>query len=260
MHCPACGAQLEETAAFCPHCGTPTSSPSVPTHPTDGTDAAERFDLEASALGLFFRILGAGIALLYVIPAPWIACWISGWFVSRIRLNGRPRLVFRGTPGGVAVLALLYALVIVVGAISGADDDLTSVQAMASLASIPLTWAYLRWVINHSQLDGRPLRFDGSLWVYLGWTLLAYASIVTIVGWAWVLAAFYRWIAGQVQDAGGELRFVAKGHEVLWRTIVYILFCIPIVTIPWALRWFLGWIVQQFELDRQRADRPIEAT
>ncbi len=122
---------------------------------------------------------------------------------------------------------------------------------------IPLAWAYYRWLINHTELEGRLLRFDGSVWGYIGWLLLTYVSIFTIIGWAWVAAAFYRWIARHVQDAGGQVRFVGKGHQVLWRGIVYVLFCLPIVTLPWAVRWFFRWLVRQLELDRQTSPSPV---
>ena len=195
--------------------------------------------------------------MVFVIPAPWIACWFAGWIVSQVRLGGRPTLSFRGTPGSVAVLAILYGLLFVLSFVSGMDDDLAWVGWVTTVVSIPLGWAYMRWFINHTQLEGRSLRFDGSVWAYIGWLLLIYVSIFTIIGWAWVAAAFYRWIARHVQDAGGQVRFAGKGHQVLWRAIVYVLFGFPIVTLPWAMRWFLRWLARQFELDRQTSPSPV---
>jgi hypothetical protein len=217
----------------------------------EGTGGPQRFALQSGAFALFFRVLGAAIAMAFVIPAPWVACWFSGWLVGQIRLGGQPSLVFRGTPGSVAVLALTFAAVIVASGISGADEDLAWLQLVAILLSIPLGWAFVRWLVGNTQLAGRSLHFDGSLWTYIRWTVLAYVSIFTVIGWAWVLAAFYRWLAGHVHGAGGHVRFVGKGHQMLWRTIVYILFCLPIVTIPWAISWFLGWLVQQLELEQK---------
>ena len=124
------------------------------------TGAAEHFDLEASALGLFFRGLAVSIALVFVIPAPWIVCWFFGWIMSQVRLSGRPTLSFRGTPGSVAMLAMLYGLALVLSFVSGTDDDLAWLGWVATLVSIPLGWAYLRWIINHTQVGGRSLRFD----------------------------------------------------------------------------------------------------
>ena len=149
------------------------------------------------------------------------------------------------------MLAVLYGIVIILSFHSGLDDELAWLQWVATLVAIPVGWAYIRWFINHTQLGGHPLRFDGSVWAYIGWILLTYVSIFTIIGWAWVAAAFYRWFAGHVQDAGAQVRFMGKGHQVLWRVIVYILFCLPIVTLPWAMRWILRWYVRQFELNRQ---------
>ena len=225
------------------------------------TGVAGHFDLEASALGLFFRSLAAGIAMMFVIPAPWIACWFSGWIVSQVRVGGRSTLSFRGTPASVAVLAIALAILngqaIVLSGVSGTDDDLAWLGWVATLVSIPLGWAYMRWLINHTQLEGRSLRFDGSVWAFIGWYLFIYISIFTIIGGAWVAAAFYRWIARHVQDTGGQVRFMGKGHQVLWRAIVSVLFSLPIVTLPWAVRWFLRWTVRQFELERQTSPSPV---
>ena len=170
--------------------GTPTSLSSATARSAEGTGGTEHFDLETNALGLFFRALGALIAFVFVIPAPWIACWISGWFVSQIRVNGRPSLVFRGTPRSVAFL-LLYPVVVGMNVFGEADDS-PGMQGLAALAAIALSWALFRWLVNHAALAGRSLRFDGSVWIYIGGALFTCVSILTIIGWGWVLAAFYR--------------------------------------------------------------------
>jgi len=213
----------------------------------------ERFELHATALGLFFRALGAGICVALVIPAPWVVCWFSRWFVSQVRLEGRSRLSWRGTPASVAPLAIGFGLLIVVAQIPGRDGGLTWWQALANLATIPLGFLFIRWFVNHTDIDGASLLFDGSFWGYIGWMLLTYVSLITIIGWAWVAAAYYRWLAKHSRNPIGELRFAGKGHQLLWRTLVYVLFCIPVITIPWSIRWFARWIVQQIEIDRRMA-------
>ena len=152
-------------------------------------------------------------------------------------------LEFKGTPGSVAILAILWGLCIALAVLAAEidpDDEMPMAQLMdgvRQLASYPLGWAYMRWFVNHTQLGERSLRFTGSLWAYLGWTLFTIVSSVTLIGPAWVLMAFCRWLAGHIQNAGGQVRFIGKGHQFLWRTLVWILSCVPIVTMPWATRW-----------------------
>lgn len=253
MFCSACGAQVQDTAAFCPNCGTRLSSSTTPTHSVAVGAGIEHFDLQTSALGLFFRSLGAGIGMALVVPAPWIVCWFARWFISQVRLDGQPRLSFRGSPASIAPLAIAFGLAILVALIPGRDAGLTWWQALANLAVVLLGYLFVRWFVNNTDIAGSSLQFDGSFWGYLGWLVFIYVSVITIIGWAWVGAAYYRWLAKHSRKAGGELRFVGKGHQLLWRTLVYILFCIPVVTIPWSIRWLARWAVQQFELDRRAA-------
>src|SRR5262249_52383718 len=151
MLCTACGTPVQETAAFCPNCGTRLSS-SAAAAPSAAAGGVERFDLEAGALTLFFRSLGAAICIALVIPAPWILCWLSRWFVSQLRLDGRPRLSFRGTPGSVALLAIAFGLVIVVAQIPGRDAGITWWQVLANLATIPLGFLFIGWFVNNTDI------------------------------------------------------------------------------------------------------------
>ena len=277
MHCATCGSPLEESVKFCAHCGAPAlregtaaqpgaaeriwSERGGADRPREGSAAASaalpataNFDFTAGALGVFFRSLAAIFAMMFVIPAPWIACWYARWFASRMRLSNGTALTFTGTPSSVAVVAMLYAIFILVSVTYQRDELSSNIMA---LAGIPLGWAVLRWSVNHAQLGAGSFRFDGSVWGYAGWTLLTYLSILTIVGWAWVMAAFYRWNVRHIRHAEGTLRFVGKGHQILWRLLVFILLCPLIVTIPWVIKWFFRWIVQQVEWERR--DSPSAA-
>ena len=277
MHCATCGSPLEESVKFCAHCGAPALREGTAAQPgsaeriwservgadrpREGAAAASaalpataNFDFTAGALGLFFRSLAAIFAVMLVIPAPWAACWYARWLASRMRLSNGIAPTFTGTPSSVAVVAMLYGIFILASAIYG-DNELRS--NIMALAGIPLGWAVLRRFVNHAQLGAGSFRFDGSVWGYIGWTLLTYFSIVTIVGWAWVMAAFNRWTARHTRHAEGTLRFVGKGHQILWRLLVSMLLCLPIVTIPWATKWFFRWTAQQVEWERR--DSPSAA-
>jgi hypothetical protein len=224
---------------------------------TETLPGVEQFDLQAGAFGWFFRSVAVVMGVMLVIPAPWIICWVTRWAVSQVRLGNRGAPGFRGTPASVAVIALLQGLCFLVGWSAAFFDPqaqipvLQVLNGVSTLAVYPLGWAYARWVINHTQFGERSLRFTGSVWAYMGWLLFAIVGIFTIIGWAWVFAAFHRWFAGHIQNAGGQVRFIGKGHQYLWRTLVFVLGCVPIVTIPWAGRWYLRWFTQQFELHRQ---------
>jgi hypothetical protein len=98
-----------------------------------------------------------------------------------------------------------------------------------------------------------PLSFEGSIWGYIGWQLLFVISMITIIGWAWVITAMLRWICRNINGTRREVLFNASGLEVLWRSIVFVLLCALIIPIPWMLRWYGQWYVSQFALARRGA-------
>ena len=69
--------------------------------------------------------------------------------------------------------------------------DLIGSQLLSNLM-IPVQIASVldgsEMVRRQSRSNGQPLRlaFDGSVWAYVGWGILAVISFITIVGWAWV--------------------------------------------------------------------------
>ena len=291
MYCIHCGEPVVELAKFCPACGQSVHRPDKVEQPlqsiqapvadesgtspespisTDPSDLAlkylpnktrtetlpgvEQFDLQTGAFGWLFRSWATLMGMILLIPAPWIACWWARWIVSQVRLGNRDVLGFQGTPGSVAMLAILCGLgALLITLTEGFDPDgeipgMVLLNGVATLASYPLGWALARWFINHTQFGERSLRFTGSVWAYLGWMLFLIVSSVTLIGWPWVSTAYLRWFAGHIQNAGGQVRFIGKGQQFLWRTLAFLLGCVPIVTIPWAGRWWLRWGTQQFEL------------
>jgi hypothetical protein len=118
-------------------------------------------------------------------------------------------------------------------------------------------WALLnlvRWLVEHVELsNGWKFAFAGGYRDLLFWYCLLGISALTIVGWAWVLAAMYRWMAENTRAPRQALRFHGHGHQILWRTLAMGLFCVPIVTIPWSVLWYAQWLVGQVTIDGQLA-------
>jgi hypothetical protein len=108
----------------------------------------------------------------------------------------------------------------------------------------------LRWFVGNIGSNGRPIpmAFNGSVWAFIGWQVLGFVSVFTIIGWAWVVTAWLRWICRNISGTRREIIFKGTGLEVLWRTIVFGLGSILIVPIPWLLRWYANWYVSQLAL------------
>jgi hypothetical protein len=185
-----------------------------------------------------------GIGMMLVIPAPWAATSFYRWMASRIRVPDRPNFAFTGQP-----MDIWWAFVgIVLLAYLGRFSSI--INLVAILGQAYFTWTILRWVASHLSSDGQPLpiSFNGSVLTYIGWHVLLLVSAITIVGWAWVLAAQMRWICRNIGGTNREVIFNATGLEVLWRTLVFAIACIFIIPIPWMLRWYGQWFASQFAL------------
>lgn len=64
------------------------------------------------------------------------------------------------------------------------------------LAVIMATLPVIRWFVRHVDLStGKRFSFQGGHGELLGWQTLLGLSVLTIIGWAWVLAAMRRWMA-----------------------------------------------------------------
>lgn len=220
-------------------------------------DGGIDFDFTAGALGLFGRSLLAGIGMILIVPAPWVVCWYYEWLFSVVQGRWGSRLEFRGTPGSVWVLTTLYGVLIVANIAYGATQEQGETNVAFDigfqLASLVLGWALWRWMVSQLELNGARLRLGASLLGYVGWMLLLYLSIITIIGWAWVTVFFYRWLAGTVDGAPGRFGFKGEGHQILWRTLAMILFMLPVLTIPWAIRWYMAWLVEQITYEETPA-------
>lgn len=196
-----------------------------------------------------WELLGRGlvfvIGFLLVIPAPWVATSFYRWIVSRLRVPQRPNLAFTGQVGDIWYVFGALGLL--------SYSGLTGIRSLR-LILIPvqgfLSWMTLRWIAANFSSDGRqlPTTFKGSALGYIGWYILMYLSIITIVGWAWVITAWMRWICRNIEGTQREILFVATGLEMLWRTLVFAVGAVFIIPIPWVMRWYTTWYVSQFAL------------
>ena len=194
--------------------------------------------------GFLGRTLLYVIGMLLVIPAPWTATGFNRWIISRINVPGRPNLAFTGQPGDIWYVFIAAALLIYV------EQYSSYLQLIGIVAQAFFGCMIVRWIVSHLSSNGEPLplAFNGSVWTYIGWQVLMLLSILTIIGWAWVLTAWTRWICSNIGGTRREIIFNASGLEVLWRTIVFVIACIFIIPIPWMLAWFGRWYASQFAL------------
>jgi hypothetical protein len=200
--------------------------------------------------GFLGRSIVFMIGFLLVIPAPWVAVWAYRWFFSRIHVPGRPNLAFEGKVGDIWWVYMAMALLTYVG-----NADLYYFQYLSALLQAILGWMVLRWIVANLSSDGQklPISFKGSAIGYIGWNILMYISVITIIGWAWVLAAWMRWNCRNIEGTQREVIFTGSGLEILWRTIVFILGCMVIIPIPWVMRWYTTWYASQFALAEKTA-------
>ena len=108
----------------------------------------------------------------------------------------------------------------------------------------------VRWICANLSSNGRPLSlsFDGSALGYDGWQLLTMLSAITIIGWAWVVAAWARWLCRNIQGTRRAIVFKGTGLEFLWRVLVVAIASCFIIPIPWVYRWIMQWQASQTEL------------
>lgn len=183
------------------------------------------------------------IGNLLVIPAPWTATGYYRWLFPKVHVPGRPNLSFTGQVGDIWYVFIGLALL---GAVGYFADS--SIQLLAIPLQAFLSWMILRWAIRNISSNGEPLQltFEGSVWVSIGWQVLSFLAIFTIIGWAWVMTAWMRWICRNIAGTRREIVFNGTGLQVLWRTLVFGFGCAFIIPIPWVARWYFSWFMRQF--------------
>ena len=205
--------------------------------------------VDFSIWALLGRALLFLIGFLLVIPAPWTATSFYRWFIERLRVPQRPDLGFTGKPGDIWYVFVIQGLC----SYAGFGDSYFPLIVIPLEAF--LSWMTIRWIVANISSQGRhlPLTFAGSPWAYLGWYVLLYVSVITIVGWAWVTTAWIRWICRNITGTMRTILFNASGWQILWRTLVFALAAAFIIPIPWVMGWYARWYVSQFVLVERTA-------
>jgi hypothetical protein len=199
--------------------------------------------IDFGILEFVWRTLVLLIGLILVILAPWALVWYLKWIVPCAQVPGRPNLSFAGA--AMTIVPWYFGAVVLIVAVSLTGIDwLNNLMVLVELA---LNWLFLKWLVANLASNGQPLglSFSGSIWAFIGWSILAAISFITIVGWAWVYVAWLRWFCRNIQGTRREVLFIGSGLEFLWRAIVAGLASLFIIPIPWMYRWMSQWLASQ---------------
>lgn len=192
-----------------------------------------------------WRSLVLVISFLFIIPVPWALLMYCRWIVSCVHVPQRPN---PGFTGRAVDLMWFYAAVLLYIAAASMHSQILSLAA--NVVQLVLYWLLIKWFIANLSSNGQPLglRFSGSFWGFLGWSLLAFVSVITIIGWAWVYVAQLRWMCRHIEGTRRAVVFNGTGLEFLWRAIVTALLSVLVIPLPWAYRWFTRWLASQTTL------------
>jgi uncharacterized protein DUF4339 len=190
------------------------------------------------------------LCLLLVIPGPWIFVWYLKWIVSRVHVPGRPNLSFTGNAMTLAPWYFGFIVLLGVGMYASIYNEVQWPNHLMNIVNIVLYWLLIRWVIGNLASNDQPLglSFAGSVWAYLGWNILLGLSLLTIIGWGWVMAAWARWVCRNIQGTRRQVVYKGTGVQNLWRALVFVIGCAFIIPIPWMYRWMMRWQSSQTEL------------
>ena len=231
----------------------------------------ERVTLEfrGSTAGTFLRYLILAVLSQLIFPSAWGNAILYRWLVQRVWFSDGTKAAFKNRAaqvwGWFALSAGLLKLPGVVLSVldngdpiamtlnpeaarnflNAADPSTGILHSVLQLGTLPILVAVelviYRWIVTGIALsDGLNLQFTGRYFPLLCRFLICFASLFTIIGWAWAVTAFLRWVASKVEGAGVRFGFVGSGWGLLWRFLVAILPTLVLSQIPWM--WVFGWI------------------
>jgi GYF domain 2 len=224
--------------------GAPRPPVAAPGSAAAAGEAAGALSTSVRVWPLLGRSMVVFIAQITVIPTPWVLPSFYRWFVDQIELPRGQRVTFHGKPGDIWYIFILSSLLGYVGYIYN------GLQLLVLPLSLFFLLIILRWFLRNLAWEGQAttLTFTGGYWRVLGWYLLLIVSIMTIIGWAWVYAAWIRWMCRHVEGSNRQLTFTAGGWSLWWRFMVFFLSCLVIIPIPWSLHWIACWFISQLAL------------
>jgi hypothetical protein len=206
-------------------------------------DGGGPLSIDFGILEFTWRSLVLAIGMIFIIPAPWAIVWYLRWIVPCVHVPGRPNLSFEGQAMTLVPWYFGAIVLVIIGALTG----IHWINNLMFLVQIALYWLFLKWFITNLASNGQPLglSFVGSPWAFLGWSVLAAISFITIIGWAWVYVASMRWFCRNIEGSRREAIFNGTGLEFLWRSLVTAIACAFIIPIPWMYRWLMQWLASQ---------------
>jgi hypothetical protein len=193
------------------------------------------------------------VSSILIVPGAWALAAVCRWFCRNLKFSDGRTATFTGRGGEIVgwwILAVLFGGIrFNIGGSHGYGIRIVNarvgipVAIAAWLLGAFAGWQILRWCVRSVAFEsGERFSFEGGFWSLLGWDLFVDLLVLTIIGWAWGLAAMYRWMTENTRSEKAELRFHGEGHQILWRVVVTMLLCILIVPIPWAILWYSRWL------------------
>jgi len=226
------------------------AQPAAAAGPTDGLVP------DSPVWGMFWRIMVFGFCAAFVIPAPWCIAALYRYMIGRTSLPDGRRFVFAGSGNDIWYLYIGPVLAIIVLSLLALVIPLIGLLNIVAELFLVFVVPYLiiRWVCEKVGTEDGSLKvaFTGSIWGLIGYNLLIAVSFITIIGWAWAMAAQMRWMCRNVSGTQ-QFEFAGTGLEILWRYLVFAIASAFIIPIPWMLRWYLSWIVSQIRVANAHA-------
>ncbi|HEY1542445.1 MAG TPA: GYF domain-containing protein [Xanthobacteraceae bacterium] len=206
--------------------------------------------------GLLGRVLLVAVTSIFIIPIPWTTAALYRFLASHTSLPDGRHFTFAGLGGDIWYVFIGPPIVYIVLAVLAIFVPLLGFLNFFVFLAIAVLVPYLviRWMCEKLGTEDGSMKitFTGSIWGLLGWNVLLGLSAITIVGWAWVLAAMKRWLCRNVSGSH-KFEFTGTGLEILWRVLVYMLAASFIIPIPWVLRWLYAWLVSQVRVTESHA-------
>jgi hypothetical protein len=223
----------------------PPAIPRPDGQPASGGYCGGPLSIDFGIWDFTWRSLVLFISLLLVIPLPWAMLMYCRWIVSCVHVPQRPNLGFTGRA---VDLMWFYAAVLLYIAAAWTESQVLNLAV--NVVQLVLYWLLIKWFVANLSSNGQPLglRFSGSFWGFLGWSLLFVVSIITIIGWAWVYVAQFRWMCRHIEGTRRGVVFNGTGLEFLWRALATFVASLFIIPIPWMYRWFTRWLASQTTL------------